>query len=89
MQEFLNSKEKAALDYLRSAWNEKYAVTLHVSEDKICEAADLDNEQLDNIMRGLIVRGYFHSCNFTTHTHICTKSIELTEKALNYFNKEV
>lgn len=77
------------MDYLCTAWNEKFSVTLNISEDKICQAVDLDNERLDNIMRGLIVMGYIRSCNFTTHTHICTKPIELTEKALIYFNKEV
>lgn len=89
MEEFLNCKEKEVLDYLSTLWNEKYSILLNVAEDKLCQAVDLDNERLDNIMRGLIVRGYFISCNITTHTHICTKSIELTEKALNYFNKEV
>lgn len=88
MEECLNSKEKVVLDYLSSLWNEKYSILLNVAEDKLCQAVDLDNERIDNIMRGLIVRGYFRSCNFTTHTHICTKSIELTEKALIYFNKE-
>lgn len=89
MEECLNSKEKAVLDYLCTAWNEKFSVTLNISEDKICQAVDLDNERLDNIMRGLIVRGYIRSCNSTTQTHICFKSIDLTEKTLNYFNKEV
>lgn len=89
MEEFLNCKEKEVLDYLSTLWNEKYSILLNVAEDKLCQAVDLDNERLDNIMRGLIVRGYFISCNITTHAHICTKSIELTEKALNYFNKEV
>ena len=57
MEEFLNCKEKEVLDYLSTLWNEKYSILLNVAEDKLCQAVDLDNERLDNIMRGLIVRG--------------------------------
>lgn len=53
MEECLNSKEKDVLDYLSALWNEKYSILLNVVEDKLCQAVNLDNKRLDNIVRGV------------------------------------
>lgn len=87
MQEYLSKYEKMVLEYVYRKWQEKYAITLEIKGYNLSLLLKVDLKSVDNIMRGLILRGYFRSCYSKSSMPICCQPIELTEKALNYFNR--
>ena len=88
MQECLNSKEKALLEYICTRYKNTLAVKFRIPINDYNQIGITDSDELCKLLMALSIRNYV-SFNPSTASHfIHTQEITLTEKALNRFNSE-
>ena len=88
MKEFLNSKEKVLLEFLKNYYKKTNAVIFRVPQKIYTETDIKDDITLDNFLAALYVRGYIMPNRMTEQNQMSKSQITLTEKALNLFNSE-
>lgn len=88
MEECLNSKEKALLEYIRTRYKNTMEVKFKIPLNTFNEIGIIDADERGKFLMSLAIRDYI-SIDKTKDMHILwTLDITLTEKALNVFNKE-
>lgn len=86
MQECLNSKEKALLEYICTHYKNTLEVKFRIPMNDYSQIGVADSDELCKLLMALSIRDYI-SFNSNTASHLIhTQEITLTEKALNLFN---
>ena len=88
MQECLNSREKALLDFLKNHYKTTNEVIFRISKKIHTETEFKDETTLNNFLAALCLRGYIAPNSLTNENLMSRAQIILTEKALNCFNVE-
>ena len=89
MEECLNSKEKALLEYICTRYKNTLEVKIRIPTDAYGEIGIKDSEELGKLLMALSIRNYIY-LNPTKEMHtLWASEFTLTEKALNLFNKEI
>lgn len=86
MEECLNSKEKALLEYICTRYKKTLEVKFRIPPNAHSEIGTKTDEELDQLLGALHIRGYIQGNEFTKENRMHLSSITLTEKALNVFN---
>ena len=86
MEEYLNSKEKALLEYICTRYKNTLDVKFRIPANNYEKIGVKDSDELGKLLMALSIRNYIYLDSAREMHTLWSSELKLTEKALNCFN---